>query len=1184
MKFRILLISFLILLSLPGYGQPVEVIYPGNVIKSGYADDASYGPFNIGFSFTYFGNVYTQFYVNSNGQILFGSGSTVRNNVTIPTAGLPENFISAFWDDLVIDGTGSILYATIGASPSRRLIVQFRNMGFYGIPPFLGSFSVILYEGSNKIQIQYRLIVDNTSAKAHGESATIGIENSTGSDGVLYAYNNPTAVNTGKAISFTPSGVSYTMNSDAYFEWIYLTTNITLPEPSIPLLLSPAQDAVIGSDYSFEWSEAGNSASYTLLISKFSDLGGGTTYNAGTNLSYTVTGLDLNSTYYWGVFATNATGTTWCEIKRFTTSSAPPLAAVPQTVWVEQNQEKTIKLNYTGGDASTKTAKITSLPAQGQLYQYNAGIKGALISSFPADVTDPGRNVIYVANGTYGNSAGNFNFNIHDDTSDSPTALVTVNVSPPGMPNLLYTGKATTYIEMQFDRIMADPSGKQSQFTVTVNGTPVSLSSLALKSGDPYTITATLPAPILLTDAVTVAYSAGTVASLQGGLLASFDAQTITLRAQTITFTTNLTKKYGDAPFALSATVSSGLSMTYSSSNLTVATISGTTLTIRTVGSSEITARQAGNATFAPAKYVRTLTVAKGDQTIAFGVIPGKIFGDPDFSVSATASSGLSVSFASGNSAVATLSGNSVHITGAGFTTITASQAGNSLWNPATDVPQSLTVSKADQTITFGPILDKTFGDPDFQLFATTSSGLVISYLSSNTSIATLSGDMVHITGVGSTTITASQAGNANYNPATDVSQPFSVFTGNATVTLGSLSAVYDGLPHAASAVTVPAGLSVLFTYDGSASPPVNAGSYTVEASVDNPGYHGTATGTLVISKAGQTITFSPLPGKTYGDADFTLSAVAGSALQVTYISSNTAVAAVTGNTVTIAGAGTTTITASQPGDANWNPAPDVQQLFTVSKASQTITFTPPDVKTFGDADFTLSAVAGSGLQVTYISSNTAVATVTGNTVTIAGAGTTTITASQAGDANYNAAPDVPQILTVNRALQTITFTDFPTSLLATESYTLAATSSGGVTVLFESLDDNLATVSGDQLTGVAKGNVQIRAYNDGGQNYLPAEAIITVEIVSTHKDVMNLFTPNGDGFNDLWELPELQSWGRCEVRVFSRSGKQVFADDNYNNTWDGSSNGKPVPEGAYYFVIKTENAGVVKGTVNIVR
>ena len=61
-----------------------------------------------------------------------------------------------------------------------------------------------------------------------------------------------------------------------------------------------------------------------------------------------------------------------------------------------------------------------------------------------------------------------------------------------------------------------------------------------------------------------------------------------------------------------------------------------------------------------------------------------------------------------------------------------------------------------------------------------------------------------------------------------------------------------------------------------------------------------------------------------------------------------------------------------------------------------------------------MSATATSGLTISYASSNTAVATISGSTVTIVGPGTTTITASQAGDANWNAASNVTQALTVN--------------------------------------------------------------------------------------------------------------------------------------------------------------------------
>ncbi len=121
-------------------------------------------------------------------------------------------------------------------------------------------------------------------------------------------------------------------------------------------------------------------------------------------------------------------------------------------------------------------------------------------------------------------------------------------------------------------------------------------------------------------------------------------------------------------------------------------------------------------------------------------------------------------------------------------------------------------------------------------------------------------------------------------------------------------------------------------------------------------------------------------------------------------------------------------------------------------------------------------------------------------------------------------------------------------------------------------------------MTAVSRGTVQIRAYNAGDDNYEPAETLVSVEVISTHKNIMYLFTPNGDEINDQWELPEMEEWGRCDVRIFNRWGKLVFAQDDYDNLWEGMSDGNPLPEGPYYFVIETENAGVKKGTVNIVR
>lgn len=165
-----------------------------------------------------------------------------------------------------------------------------------------------------------------------------------------------------------------------------------------------------------------------------------------------------------------------------------------------------------------------------------------------------------------------------------------------------------------------------------------------------------------------------------------------------------------------------------------------------------------------------------------------------------------------------------------------------------------------------------------------------------------------------------------------------------------------------------------------------------------------------------QTITFLSIPIKSVSDAPFTLNATASSSLPITYTSSNTNVATISDNTVTIVGAGTTDITASQVGNANYNAATNVVQTLTVNSAAkqnQTITFPAIATKLLGSGNFNITATASSSLPISYSSSNTSVASISGNTVTLVGTGISIITASQGGDATYNAAANVQQTLTI---------------------------------------------------------------------------------------------------------------------------------------------------------------------------
>jgi gliding motility-associated-like protein len=178
----------------------------------------------------------------------------------------------------------------------------------------------------------------------------------------------------------------------------------------------------------------------------------------------------------------------------------------------------------------------------------------------------------------------------------------------------------------------------------------------------------------------------------------------------------------------------------------------------------------------------------------------------------------------------------------------------------------------------------------------------------------------------------------------------------------------------------------------------------------------------------------------------------------------------------------------------------------------------------------------------------------------------------------------VSGILTVTMIPQTITFTSYPDKLLVTETFQLVAVSTSGLPVSFESKNSEIASVTGSTLTGISKGNADIRAWQQGNENYYPAEDEVTVEVVSTHENIMYLFTPNNDGFNDFWEIPELDSYGSCEVKVYNRWGKLVFSSTEYHNEWDGTSNGANLPSAAYYFIIKTETTGTITGTLNIIR
>jgi len=248
------------------------------------------------------------------------------------------------------------------------------------------------------------------------------------------------------------------------------------------------------------------------------------------------------------------------------------------------------------------------------------------------------------------------------------------------------------------------------------------------------------------------------------------------------------------------------------------------------------------------------------------------------------------------------------------------------------------------------------------------------------------------------------------------------------------------------------------------------------------------------MSLASQVITFGTAPTITVGGTGTVTATGGGSGNPVTFTSQTTGVCTnggTNGSTITGVTAGTCTIAADQAGNASYNAAPQVTQSFSIAKANQAITFgTAPTVIVGGTG--TVSANGGaSGNPVTFTSQTTAVCTsggTNGSTITGVTAGTCTIAANQAGNANFNAAPQVTQGFSIGKANQIITFGVAPSSIVVGGTGTVSANGgASGNPVTFTSQITGVCTsggTNGSTITGVTAGTCTIAANQAGNANY----------------------------------------------------------------------------------------------------
>jgi|GEM_PF-3140181 len=94
----------------------------------------------------------------------------------------------------------------------------------------------------------------------------------------------------------------------------------------------------------------------------------------------------------------------------------------------------------------------------------------------------------------------------------------------------------------------------------------------------------------------------------------------------------------------------------------------------------------------------------------------------------------------------------------------------------------------------------------------------------------------------------------------------------------------------------------------------------------------------------------------------------------------------------------------------------------------------------------------------------------------------------------------------------------------------------------------------------------------------------VTVTVISPIH-IPNTFTPNGDGFNDVWKIDDLVNYPNCTVNIFNRYGQALFHTNGYGTPWDGTYHGSQVPPGTYYYIIDLKNGSKpLSGWVAIIR
>ena len=724
---------------------------------------------------------------------------------------------------------------------------------------------------SQVILIQQNLLLEaSKTSLRYDQTATLSTSGSSGTGAITYSPSGSCTV-TGNVLKATGSSGNCTVSATIAADSVYAAkTSNTL---TIPLSKGDQQSTMYASQVAS--SATWNGSAYT-AVPTFSTGGspgtGAVTYTVANG---TASGCTLSSNTLSTATLTATTSGT-CTITATKAASTNYDSASVQLTFTFIKATSSTGLaisnsSVTYGSALTLTANVSPSTATGTFSFSNngtpiSGCTAVTITSGAATCT-----TWKPAVGVYTPITVTYSGNTYYATSTSSDVVsLTVTKTPlvviPDSKTVTFGASAPTY-SFTYQGFVNNENSSSSSFTTGLIAPICSASSYSTSS-------AVSASPMQIT-------CSGGSATNYTFDYSSTSSLTIVKDTPTLSNFSNVPKNFGDSPFTVTApTVTASVpgTLSYSSATTSVISVSGTTLTVAGGGSSVITA------TFTPddstnynsATINMTVTVGVGSQSITrTSTSPSSPVKSGTYTPTATASSSLTVviTIAVGSSSVCSISSGTVTFNTVGSCVIEYNQGGNANYSAATQVSETLTISKATPTFSTWSDVSKNFGDSAFTVTAPTVTGSIpgsFSYSSATTSVISVSGTTLTGVGVGSSVITATftPTDTTNYNSATTF---MTVTVGKATPTFSTWSDVsknFGNSPFTVTAPSVTGSLGGSFSYSSATTSVISVSGTTLTV---------VGAGSSVI-----TATFTPTDTTNYNSAITTMTVTVGKANQAT--------------------------------------------------------------------------------------------------------------------------------------------------------------------------------------------------------------------------------------------------------------------------------------------------------------